>query len=174
MDMQVDLTRPLAEGETVRIVTADTDEGRYVIRHSTAHVLAQAASTCGPAPRFAIGPPIDNGFYYDLLLAEGRTLHRSRSRPLDARMREIIAAEQRFERAVVDTGTALDIFKHNKFKVEIIENAETAQGVDEGHVSLYANPPGPFVDLCRGPHVAHDEEARALQAAEGGRRVLAR
>jgi threonyl-tRNA synthetase len=147
-----DLARPLPDNADVRIVTADSDEGRYVVRHSTAHVLAQAVLDLWPGAHFAIGPPIENGFYYDFRLPEGRTFTDDDLERIDKRMREIMAEDQPFDREVVDIDAAMNLFTNQPFKTEIIENAETAQGVEEGHVTLYRNTPE-FVELCRGPHV---------------------
>ena len=147
-----DLERPLHDGAVVRIITGDNDEGRYVLRHSTAHVLAQAVLTLWPGAHFAIGPPIENGFYYDFRLPGGATFSEEDLDRIDKKMREIIAEDQPFDREVVDIDEALKLFSDQPFKTEIIENAETAQGVEEGHVSLYRNTPA-FVELCRGPHV---------------------
>lgn len=147
-----DLSRPLHDGASVRIITAESDEGRYVIRHSTAHVLAQAVLDLWPGAHFAIGPPIENGFYYDFRLPGGATFSEDDLERIETKMREIIAEDQPFDREVVDIPQALDVFQDQPFKTEIIENAETAQGVEEGHVSLYRNTPT-FVELCRGPHV---------------------
>lgn len=151
--LQKDLAVVLEDGQTVRFITEDTDEGRFVIRHSTAHVLAQAVIDLYPGTNIAIGPPIENGFYYDMMLPGKATLGEDDLEKIDGRMREIIAADQKFERRVVDVDEALKLLNDNPYKVEIINNHETAQGVEEGRVSLYANPPGPFCDLCRGPHV---------------------
>src|SRR6187551_360843 len=68
-----DVTTPLADGESVAIVTANTDEGRHVLRHSTAHVMAQAVTQLFPGAKFSIGPAIENGFYYDFELPGGRS-----------------------------------------------------------------------------------------------------
>jgi threonyl-tRNA synthetase len=151
--LQKDLDVVLQDGQIVRFITEDSDEGRFVIRHSTAHVLAQAVIDLWPGTNIAIGPPIENGFYYDMMLQGGQSLTEDDLVKIDARMREIIAADQRFERRVVDVDEALALMKDNPYKVEIINNHETAQGVEEGRVSMYANPPGAFCDLCRGPHV---------------------
>jgi threonyl-tRNA synthetase len=151
--IQRDLSRPLEDGDTVRIITEDTDEGRFVIRHSTAHVMAQALIDLWPGTAIAIGPPIENGFYYDARFPDGTTISTDDFERIEARMREVVAEDQRFERDEVTVDEALKLFAHNPFKVEIIENAETAQGVENGFVSLYRNPPGVFCDLCRGPHV---------------------
>jgi threonyl-tRNA synthetase len=151
--IQVDLTRELQDGDVVRIITEDTDEGRFVIRHSTAHVMAQAVIDLYPGTNIAIGPPIENGFYYDMMLSGDATLTPADLERVEAKMREIIAADQKFERRTITTDEALAMFRGNPYKTEIIENVETAQGVEDGFVSVYANPPGNFCDLCRGPHV---------------------
>lgn len=148
-----DLSATLDDGDTVRIITADSDEGRYVIRHSTAHVLAQAVLSLWEGAEFAIGPPIENGFYYDFRLPNNATFAEDDLVKIDAKMREILKADQPFDREVVDVDAALKIFTGQTFKTEIINNHETAQGVENGFVSLYRNTPE-FVELCRGPHVA--------------------
>ncbi|MFM8644720.1 MAG: TGS domain-containing protein, partial [Actinomycetota bacterium] len=72
-DHEADLTQPLANGDRVSIITADSDAGRHVLRHSTAHVLAQAVLQLFPGAKFTIGPAIEDGFYYDFDLPGGRT-----------------------------------------------------------------------------------------------------
>ncbi len=160
--LQWDLSRPLPDGATVSIVTADSDAGRYVLRHSTAHVLAQAVLSLWKGAYFAIGPPIQDGFYYDFLLPGGETFQEDDLARIEAKMREIIDQDQPFEREVVDIEGALALFADQPFKTEIIENAETAQGVEEGHVTLYRNTPT-FVELCRGPHVLHTKKLGAFK-----------
>src|SRR5919112_2879517 len=72
-----DLDRPLPDGASVAIITADSDEGRHVLRHSTAHVMAQAVTELFPGAKYSIGPAIENGFYYDFELPDGKTFHES-------------------------------------------------------------------------------------------------
>ena len=72
---EVDLGRPLDDGESVAIITAGTEAGRHVLRHSTAHVMAQAVTQLYPGAKFSIGPAIENGFYYDFDLPDGQTFH---------------------------------------------------------------------------------------------------
>ena len=93
-----DLGRTLPEGSRVAIITADSDEGRHVLRHSTAHVLAQAVTQLFPGAKFSIGPAITDGFYYDFDLPGGRTFSEADLADIDGRMREIIKAEQPFLR----------------------------------------------------------------------------
>src|ERR1700760_4614559 len=94
----VDLDAPLPDGATVAIVTDDSEEGRAVLRHSTAHVLAQAVLQLWPGAKFAIGPPIENGFYYDFDLPGGARFSDDDLERIESRMRQIIAEDQPFER----------------------------------------------------------------------------
>jgi threonyl-tRNA synthetase len=169
-----DLSAPLHDGSEVRIVTAASDEGREVLRHSTAHVMAQAVLDLWPGAHFAIGPAIADGFYYDFELPGGVHFHEGDLARVEARMREIIDEAQPFVRRELHVAEALELFADQPFKVEIIEGvagagdaadaallAETAAvpaGAAAPVISTYTNPSaarrgGPFVDLCRGPHV---------------------
>src|SRR3954454_14671933 len=98
---EVDLGRPLDDGDKVAIVTDDSEAGRHVLRHSTAHVMAQAVTQLFPGAKFSIGPAIENGFYYDFDLPDGRTFSDDDLAAIEARMREIVAAEQSFVRSEV-------------------------------------------------------------------------
>ncbi|MBT3247191.1 MAG: threonine--tRNA ligase [Actinobacteria bacterium] len=155
-----DLAVPLPDGATVSIVTADSDAGLYTIRHSTAHVLAQAVLDLWPGATYAIGPPIDHGFYYDFLLPEGATFSPEDLEAIDSRMREIIALDQLFERHETDASGAMELFEGHPYKREIIEKVSEGDGGAElsgeagasGVLSCYRNGDG-FVDLCMGPHV---------------------
>jgi threonyl-tRNA synthetase len=145
----IDLTRPITADGTVTVVTANTEEGRHIIRHSAAHVMAQAVLDLFPGASFAIGPPITDGFYYDFEVDEPFTpedLER-----IEARMAEIISEDQPFEREVLSTDEALAVFADQPFKAEIIKGVEETEGAGDSEVSVYRN--RDFVDLCRGPHV---------------------
>ncbi len=147
-----DLTVALPDGATVSIVTKATPEGRHVLRHSTAHVMAQAVLDLYPGATFSIGPAIENGFYYDFDLPEGATFADDDLERIEAKMREIVAADQPFVREELDVAAALELFADHPYKREIIERVDDSE-VDGGEVvSTYRNSPG-FVDLCRGPHV---------------------
>ena len=157
---EVDLQVPLADGASVKILTADSEAGRHVLRHSTAHVLAQAVTQLYAGAKYTIGPAIENGFYYDFDLG-GRTFTEADLESVEARMREIIAADQPFERSDVAIDEALSIFGDQPYKCEIIDRVRSggADGSDAGEVgsggdqvSVYRNSPE-FVDLCLGPHV---------------------
>ncbi len=155
-----DLRRPLADGERVAIVTAETEAGRHVLRHSTAHVLAQAVTSLWPGAKYAIGPAIDNGFYYDFDLPGEAHFTEDDLRRIEARMREIVAEDQPFlrEEHTFDAGRAL--FADQPYKLEIIERIaagapeeeEVTEGATGAGISAYRNS-GAFVDMCTGPHV---------------------
>lgn len=151
-----DLTFPLPDGAAVEIVTPATDRGLYTIRHSTAHVLAQAVLDLFPGATFAIGPPIQDGFYYDFQLPDGATFTPDDLERIEARMREIIAERQPFVRDEIPEPEALELFRDHPFKLEIIRGAadDPMSATASGLVRTYENPPN-FIDLCRGPHVPH-------------------
>ncbi|MGI8758976.1 MAG: threonine--tRNA ligase [Acidimicrobiales bacterium] len=148
----VDLGTPLPDGAAVAIVTSGTDEGREVLRHSTAHVLAQAVLDLFPGAKFAIGPPIDSGFYYDFDLPGGATFSDDDLGRIEGRMREIVAEAQPFVREEHSRDEGLALFADQPYKREIIEGVDRSEGAGGGEVSAYRNTER-FVDLCRGPHV---------------------
>jgi threonyl-tRNA synthetase len=153
-----DLGRPLDDGAKVRIVTGETEEGRAVLRHSTAHVMAQAVTRLWPGARFAIGPPIADGFYYDFELPGGARFSDADLERIEAAMREIVAEAQPFVRDELSVADGLELFSDQPYKREIIEavaaapDAELAGEAQPGVVTTYRNTEE-FVDLCRGPHV---------------------
>ena len=152
---EVDLSTPLADGDEVAIITGDTDAGREVLRHSTAHVLAQAVLRLWPGAKYAIGPVIENGFYYDFELPDGARFSDDDLDRVEAEMRSIMAEDQPFIRQEHAIDEGLEIFADQPFKREIIEAVEAgADEVDAGGslVSTYWNSDS-FTDLCRGPHV---------------------
>jgi threonyl-tRNA synthetase len=188
-----DLTRTLPDGSAVSIVTRDTPEGRHVLRHSTAHVMAQAVTRLYPGAKFSIGPAIENGFYYDFDLPDDRTFHDSDLEAIEQEMREIVKANQPFVRFEMSMDEAKQLFADQPYKIEIIERVESAEGDAEdagevgegGVISAYRNT-DEFVDMCVGPHVPstgrlghfklqhvagahwrHDERGKMLQRIYG-------
>jgi len=152
---EVDLSAELSDGAEVSILTATSPAGLSVLRHSSAHVLAQAVCSLWPGAHYAIGPVIDDGFYYDFALPGGAHFADADLERIDAEMRRIVAEDQPFSREehTIDEGLAL--FSDQPYKREIIEAVRAgADEVDAGGavVSAYRNG-GSFVDLCRGPHV---------------------
>ena len=165
----VDLDRPLERDTKLAIVTPNTPDGREVLRHSTAHVTAQAVTDLFPGAQYAIGPAIADGFYYDFLLPDDRHFTEDDLARIEARMREIVAADQPFLRAEVDRDEGLRLFADQPYKIEIIERVDPddVSEVGEGPViSVYRNPragEAPFVDLCRGPHVPSTKRLGAFK-----------
>jgi threonyl-tRNA synthetase len=157
---ETDLTASLRDGATVSIITAGTPEGRHVLRHSTAHVMAQAVTRLFPGAKFSIGPAIENGFYYDFELPGGATFSDDDLERIEAEMREIVKANQPFVRSEMSMAEAKDLFADQPYKVEIIERVESAEADNDdaaevgqsGVISAYRNTDS-FVDMCVGPHV---------------------
>src|SRR5436305_568346 len=145
-----DLTRPLPDGEPIEIVTARSDDALALIRHDAAHVLATAVMELYPGVKISIGPPIEQGFYYDFDFPEGAHVSEADFAAIEAKMAEHVKADEPFVRDDVSAGDALERFvrEGQDYKVELIEDLVRDEGVDT--VSLYTN--GPFTDLCRGPH----------------------
>lgn len=154
-----DLTAPIADGDVVAIITSNTDAGRHVLRHSTAHVLAQAVTVLYPGAKFSVGPAIENGFYYDFDLPDGQTFGEEDLGTIEKKMKEIVKANQPFVRSEHSMSEAKELFADQPYKVEIIERVESAgaDDLDAGEVSgeiisAYRNT-DEFVDMCVGPHV---------------------
>ena len=153
-----DLSHPVADGDVVSIVTPASDAGRDVLRHSTAHVLAQAVLRLWPGAHYAIGPAIRDGFYYDFSLPNSAHFSDDDLVRIETVMRQIVAEDQPFLRSEYSIEEGLELFKDQPFKVEIIAGVreggspEDVTEVGGSVVSTYSNTPE-FQDLCRGPHV---------------------
>src|SRR5512143_135776 len=128
----------------------------YKIRHSAAHIMAQAVLEMFPDGKITIGPPVENGFYYDFDLP--RNLTPEDLEKIEKRMRQIISGKFDFKKRVVSADEARKVFADQPYKLELID------GLEKGGLDEYGNPlnekpvisfyfDGPFVDLCRGPHV---------------------
>jgi len=134
------------------------DSELYRIRHSAAHVMAQAVVEMFPEAKYTIGPPVENGFYYDFHLP--RPLTPEDLQAIEKRMRQIIAGQHKFEKKVVSADQARQVFARQPYKLELIDGLELG-GCDEygnplhskPEISLYTH--DSFTDLCRGPHVEH-------------------
>src|SRR4029079_17988352 len=156
-----DLARPLPNSgdapAKIRILTERDPEALDVIRHDAAHVLATAVKELYPGVKISIGPPIDDGFYYDFDFPEGVKVGEEDLERIEQKMREHIKADEKFERTDVSSSEALERFKaeDEDYKVELIEDLNTDS------VSLYQN--NGFTDLCRGPHGPGTKLIKALK-----------
>lgn len=141
-----DLERPLERSCKLELLDFSDPQGQFVFWHSSAHILGEAAER-----RFGcslcIGPPVDNGFYYEMALPDGAAVQSSDWKPLETLVSKIVKEKQKFERLVLSKEDLLEMFKYNKYKQHIIKD-KIADGTK---TTVYRN--GPLIDLCRGPHV---------------------
>jgi len=165
-----DLGAPLPDGAAIEIATPRSDgplgrDALWLIRHDTAHVLATAVSELYPGVKISIGPPIEDGFYYDFDFPEDVKVSDADFDRIEAKMREHVKADESFERSDVSVDDAIERFRSEgqDYKVELIEdlvrNADPARPLRT--VSLYRN--GPFTDLCRGPHAPSTKAIKAFK-----------
>ncbi|MCB1272649.1 MAG: threonine--tRNA ligase [Microthrixaceae bacterium] len=154
-----DLAAELPDGAEVRIITRTDEDALEHVRHSTAHVLAQAVLELWPGATFAGGPPIEDGFYYDFELPGGASFSEDDLERIEARMREIIKADQPFERFELPLDEARELMFDHPYKQAFMDlatdhdaEAEAEADTSDGRISFYRNSDS-FVDMCRGPHV---------------------
>jgi len=163
---QRDLAYVLADGDVVEPITVDSPDGRAIVRHSTAHVVAQAVQDLFPKAKLGIGPPIQNGFYYDFDVEKPFSAEDLKA--IEKRAREIVKAGQKFSRRVVTDDAARAELADEPYKLELIglkssagaggDDADAAVEVGEGELTIYDNLDAKtgelcWKDLCRGPHV---------------------
>src|SRR5215210_3835968 len=156
-----DLDAPLDDGAKIEIVTDRDADGLWLIRHDAAHVLAESVMELYPGVKISIGPPIEDGFYYDFEFPDGTKVSEDDFEAIEAKMREHVKADERFEREDVPVAEAVERFKgeDQDYKGELIEDLVRDQGVET--VSLYRN--GDFTDLCRGPHGPGTKRVKAFK-----------
>lgn len=150
-----DLRAPIEESGTLEPLNPETPEGLEILRHSTSHIMAQAVQELFPGTRIAIGPAIENGFYYDFDVPE--SFSPEDLEKIEAKMAEIIAAGLPFERQELPREEAIELFRDRgeTYKVELLEE------LAEPTVSVYRQ--GNFVDLCRGPHIPDTSYVKAYK-----------
>ena len=141
-----DANLPLPGDCTVALLTWNDLEGKSTMWHSSAHLMAEAIEALYPGTKFAIGPPIENGFYYDLDLGE-RTIGEGDFAAIEAKMKELASKKSAFIRKTVPKAEAEAYFaeKGDEYKLELLE------GLNDGEITFYTQ--GNFTDLCRGPHI---------------------
>ena len=144
-----DLSYEISESINIRIVTTKDLDALHILRHSSAHILAQAVLNLYPNAQFGVGPSIENGFYYDFLFET--PIKENELENIEKEMKRIAKSAQSFTRSEITKKDAVKIFKNQELKLELIESAESDEGVGEEIVSTYAN--DEFIDLCMGPHV---------------------
>lgn len=152
-----DLTIPIVSDAKIKLHKFEDEEGKEVFWHSSAHVLAEAIEIIFPGTKFGIGPTIENGFYYDIELPDGKQLSESDFVIINKKMQELCHADQAIVRKEVSKKEAQSFFttKSDDYKLELISELE------DGTISLYTQ--GNFVDLCRGPHLPSTGYIKAIQ-----------
>ena len=151
-----DLTRPIEENSSVRLLKWEDDEAKHVFWHSSSHLMAEALESLYPGVKFGIGPAIENGFYYDVDL-EGRQIAESDLKAIEDKMIELARTKEVFERKEVSKAEALKSFteKGDEYKCELIGELQ------DGTITFYTN--GHFTDLCRGPHLRDTSVIKAVK-----------
>ena len=152
-----DLRLPLVDGEQIHFLTVrdkDDPDALYVLRHSSAHLLAEAVRRLYPGVKVAIGPPIDNGFYYDFEFPE--PINEDDLERIEAEVARELAEGREWTREEISAEEARDRFaaEGEPYKVELVDTAE-------GPISLYTQ--GEFTDLCRGPHLQNSKPIKAFK-----------
>jgi threonyl-tRNA synthetase len=151
-----DLTRPINHDAAIRIFTWNDKGGKYAFWHSSAHVFAEALEALYPGVKFGIGPPIENGFYYDVDLGD-TPFGDEELAAVEKKMVELAKTNSTFIRKEVSKKDAIDYFtkKNDPYKLELID------GLEDGSITFYQQ--GNFVDLCRGPHLPSTGPIKAIK-----------
>lgn len=157
VDGQVwDLTRPINKDSHVKLLKFDDEWGKKTFWHSSAHLMAEALEATIPGVKFGIGPPIDEGFYYDIDLGD-RKLTEEELAKLEAKMKELAGKDNKYVRKEVSKADAIKYFteKGDQYKIELL------QDLKDGEITFYQQ--GNFVDLCRGPHIPSTGAIKAVK-----------
>jgi len=149
-----DLTRPIAEDADIAILTWDDNEGKETFWHSSAHLMAEALQELYPGIKFTIGPPIDQGFYYDIDPGEHQ-ISSDDFPEIEDKMLELARRDVEYDRREVTKDEAVAYYEDvgNEYKLELIE------ALDDGEITFYEQ--GEFTDLCRGPHIPSTGDIKA-------------
>ncbi|MBP6664264.1 MAG: threonine--tRNA ligase [Chitinophagales bacterium] len=149
-----DANRPITQDAALSLLTWDNTEGKETFWHSSAHLMAEALQDLYPGIKFTIGPPIEQGFYYDVDLG-GKSISSDDFAKIEKKMLELAKQNNPYVRRNVTKAEALETYKDNPYKTELIE------GLEEGNITFYTQ--GKFVDLCRGPHIPHTGYVKAAK-----------
>jgi threonyl-tRNA synthetase len=152
-----DLKRPINFDASVKLNKWDDPEGKYAFWHSSAHLMAEAVEALYPGTKFGIGPPIENGFYYDIDPAGGTAIAEADLPKIEAKMQELAKQKEEFTREFVSKADAVKYFteKGDEYKLELID------GLEDGNITFYKQ--GSFTDLCRGPHIPDTNPIKAIK-----------
>jgi threonyl-tRNA synthetase len=157
VDGQVwDLSRPILQDSSLKLLTWDDPDAKNTFWHSTAHLMAEAVESMYPSVKFWVGPPVDNGFYYDMDMG-GQTITEDDLRKLENRMSELSKTNNAFLRKEITKADALQYFtqKGDEYKLDLLQNLQ------DGAITFYTQ--GGFTDLCRGPHIPHTGLIKAVK-----------
>lgn len=151
-----DLTRPIENDASLELLKFEDEDGKKTFWHSTAHLLAEAIEALYPDVKFGIGPPIDNGFYYDIDFGD-KSFSSEEFAKVEQKMLELAKQGNAYERTEVSKADAIEYFtkKKDHYKLELID------GLNDGEITFYQQ--GEFVDLCRGPHIPDTSKIKAVK-----------
>jgi threonyl-tRNA synthetase len=144
-----DTSYVIKENASIKILTKKDIQSLSILRHSSAHLLAQAVLNLYPGTLYGVGPDIEDGFYYDFLFKEN--ISDADLPKIEKEMLKLSKANQQFTKSTQTKSNAMELFKNQQFKMELIDSADETEGVEDSKVSLYSN--NEFIDLCKGPHV---------------------
>jgi len=152
-----DIMRPIEDDAHILLHKWDDEHGKHAFWHSSAHLMAESIEALFPGTKFGIGPAIDQGFYYDIDLPDGRILTDADLPEIEKKMKELASQKEVYSRRNVSKKEALDYFgkKGDEYKLELIEDLE------DGTISFYSQ--GNFTDLCRGPHLPDTSKIKAIK-----------
>ncbi len=151
-----DLTRPIIADSNLKLLKFDDDNGKKAFWHSSAHLMAEALEALYPGIKFGIGPPIENGYYYDVDLGD-RKISEEELLQLEKKMMELAAKDNKYLRSEVSKADAIKYFteKNDQYKIELL------QDLNDGEITFYQQ--GEFTDLCRGPHIPSTGHIKAVK-----------
>ncbi len=151
-----DASRPINEDATLKLLTWEQNDGKSTFWHSSAHLLAEAVESMFPGVKFWVGPPVENGFYYDMDLG-GRAISEEDLRKLEVKMNELAKQANSFTRKEISKAEAVKYFsdKGDEYKLDLL------QGLKDGEITFYTQ--GNFTDLCRGPHIPNTGLIKAIK-----------
>jgi threonyl-tRNA synthetase len=151
-----DATRPINEDVTLKLLTWDDNGGKNTFWHSSAHLMAEAIESMFPGVKFWVGPPVDNGFYYDVDLGD-RSISEDDLRKLEVKMAELAKQNNAYVRKEIPKTEAVNYFteKGDEYKLDLL------QGLEDGAITFYTQ--GGFTDLCRGPHIPSTGFIKAIK-----------